>query len=584
MRWSRSHIPTLRDAPQDAEIISHQLMMRAGLIRKLGSGIYSLLPLGWKVVQKFSTIIREEMNAAGAEEVQLPVVQPKEIWEETGRWGLYGKELGRFIDRHEHEFCLQPTSEEAITDLVRRDVKSYRQLPLNLYQIQTKFRDEIRPRFGVMRGREFIMKDAYSFDLSQEDALKSYERMRQTYRRIFTRAGLNFRAVEADTGAIGGNRSEEFSVLAKSGEDELVVCTKCEYAANQEKAVSRWAQTDGVSGGSPEKFPTPGLKTIEDLSKSEGLEAERLLKTMVVTDERNAPILVLLRGHHQLHETKLKNALREAFGSEQGRVASDAELLGWKMPKGSLGPYATTTEVRVLVDDAVDLNATQVTGANEEGFHYRNLVLSRDVKSFKIGTVRSVIAGESCTRCGGSLEIVRGIEVGHVFYLGQKYSKAMKLEITDETSKLKTVEMGCYGIGVTRVVAAAIEQSHDGSGIIWPWHLAPYQVAVVSLGMGDAYRRAELFYQDLKARGFDVIWDDRDLSAGVKLKDVELVGMPLILIVGEKSLKEGLVEIRPRHQLEKQRVKVEEAMAFCEAYRSQEYSRMGDALKEMVAA
>ncbi len=562
MRWSAAHIPTLRDAPQEAEIISHKLMLRAGLIRRLASGIYSFLPMGWKAVLKFQNIVREEMNRAGAQEVSLPIVQPKELWEEAGRWQVYGKELGRFTDRHEHDFCLQPTSEEAITDLVRRDVKSYRQLPINLYQIQTKFRDEVRPRFGIMRGREFVMKDAYSFDLTPEGAFKSYEAMRAAYRRIFERAGLRFIPVDADTGAIGGTKSEEFTVLADSGEDEIVACTKCEYGANQEKAVGVISDKPAAAktGGAYEKFATPGLKTIAQLAESQKCKEGDLAKTMIATDTEGHCIVVVLRGDHELHELKLQTHLSQKMKWKGVRLATDVEIQNWKLPKGSLGPAEfPVAGATVVVDDALSLEAPYIVGANEEGFHFRNVVFSRDAKVNHVGTIRRVQAGERCPKCGNALEIKRGIEVGHVFYLGKKYSEAMKAEVLGEDGKLQSIEMGCYGIGVTRTIAASIEQNHDEWGIIWPLALAPYELSIISLGEGEPQKKAEEIYKTCLDAGIDVIWDDRSLSPGVKLKDSDLVGIPYQLIIGEKGLKNSQVEWKERRGSKKDLWPVAEA-------------------------
>ena len=546
MRWSAAHIPTLREAPQDAEVVSHQLMIRAGMIRKIASGIYSFMPLGWKAIQKLQAIIREEMNRSGAQEVQLPVVQPKELWDEAGRWSLYGKEMGRFTDRHEHQYCLQPTSEEAITDLVRRDVKSYRQLPINLYQIQTKFRDETRPRFGIMRGREFIMKDAYSFDVTEAGAKKSYEIMQKTYRRIFLRLGLHFKAVIADTGAIGGTMSEEFTVLAASGEDEIVSCTSCEYGANQEKARGVVDVPSAMQPMPLEKFATPGLRTIEDLGKSLNVPTSSLLKTMIATDSEGRCIVVLLRGDHELHEVKLGGVLSAAKGFKGVRLASDLELKEWKLPKGSLGPAQFPKEAVVVVDDAISTKVSYVAGANEEGFHFRNVFIERDAKEVLVSTIRRVREGERCTECGKPLKIVRGIEVGHVFYLGKKYSQAMNLSVLNEAGQSGGVEMGCYGIGVGRTVAACIEQSHDKDGVIWPLSLAPYELGIISLGEGEAVTVARELYESFLAEGIDVIWDDRDLSPGVKLKDADLVGIPYQIVVGEKGLKNNQLEWKIR--------------------------------------
>lgn len=564
MRWSQAHIPTLRDTPQEAEVVSHQLMIRAGMLRKLSSGIYSYLPLGWKVLFKLEAIIREEMNAAGAQEVSLPIVQPRELWEEAGRWQAYGKEMARLADRHENDYALQPTSEEAITDLVRKDVRSYRQLPLNLYQIQTKFRDEIRPRFGVMRSREFIMKDAYSFDVDEASAFKSYESMRQAYRKIFNRTGLRFKAVDADTGAIGGTRSEEFTVLAESGEDEIVACGKCDYGANQEKASGKVPLPE-VPSQIPaySEISTPNLKTIEDLGKFLKLPNSRLCKTMVATDANGKCIIVLLRGDHELHEVKLGALLSAKMEMKGVRLATDTELEAWRLPKGSLGPAAFPQKAVVVMDDALSASAPYVVGANKNDFHFENVVLSRDCKVHLSGTIRRVNAGEACPSCSEKLQVLRGIEVGHVFYLGQKYSKAMKLEISNESGKLSTVEMGCYGIGVGRTVAACIEQNHDKDGIIWPLAMAPYEISVVSLGDSEEARReAEKIYSQLQKAKIDVIWDDRSLSPGVKLKDSDLVGIPFQIIVGDRGLKDGQVEWKVRSGMKKEPIAVEAIINF----------------------
>lgn len=562
MKWSEAYIPTLREAPQEAELVSHQLMMRAGLIRRVASGIYSFLPLGWKVIHKMQQIIREEMNAAGAQEVSLPVVQPKELWEESGRWAKYGKELARLRDRHDREFCLQPTAEEAVVDLVRRDLKSYKQLPFNLYQIQTKFRDEIRPRFGIMRGREFIMKDAYSFDKDEASARKSYEGMRQAYRRIFTRTGLDFRAVQADTGAIGGSDSEEFMVLAGSGEDEIIACTNCDYAANQEKAVAvseHPAQNTKVAA--PEKFATPGLKTIEDLAKSLSVQASDLMKSVVFTNDQGVKVLALCRGDHEVHPLKISNLLSKEKQIEDVRLARNDELEAWGFPRGSLGPYQIADDVLVVVDEAINENAAYVTGANEQDFHFKNVVLLRDRKPDLKACIRFVQSKENCVRCGKELQSFRGIEVGHVFYLGTKYSEAMKLEVSAESGSLQPVEMGCYGIGVGRSVAACIEQNHDQWGIQWPVNLAPYPVGVCSLDKGESEGWAKKYYDFFKKQGLDVLWDDRDLSPGVKLKDLDLIGVSLQVVIGSRSLKEGVAEFKVRATGEKQKVPLDDLTA-----------------------
>ena len=553
MKWSQAHIPTLRDKPQEAEIVSHQLMMRAGLIRRVASGIYSFLPLGWRVMRKLEQIIREEMDRQGAQEVSLPVVQPRELWDQSGRWALYGKELARLKDRHENEFCLQPTSEEVITDLVKRDVKSYKQLPLNLYQIQTKFRDEIRPRFGIMRGREFIMKDAYSFDVDEASARKAYAQMQKAYRRIFTRTGLEFRPVEADTGAIGGNDSEEFMVLASSGEDEIIACSACDYAANQEKARSVVKPTGHLSNASVEEFATPGLRTIEELASSLNCKASDLMKTMILTNADQKKIVVLLRGDHELHPVKVAALLAREKGIEGARLARDDEMEAWKLPKGSLGPHQFPYPHLLVADDALSSESSYVVGANREGFHIRHMNLARDARPVDLkACIRFVHEGEACVRCGKELKSFRGIEVGHVFYLGTKYSKAMSLKITHESGKEIDAEMGCYGIGVGRTIAACIEQNHDDSGICWPLGLAPYQIGIISLDEGEVADQAAHLYQYFSDQALDVLWDDRKVSPGVKFKDMELIGVPYQIILGSKGLKNAQMEIKIRKGHQKQ--------------------------------
>lgn len=566
MKCSQAHIPTLRDIPQEAESISHQLMLRAGLIRRLASGIYSYLPLGKRSLRKLENIIREEMDAAGAHEVLLPFVQPRELWEESGRWQVYGKELGRFVDRHENEFCLQPTSEEVITDLARRDLKSYRQLPLNLYQIQTKFRDEIRPRFGVMRSREFLMKDAYSFDESAEGAFKSYEKMREAYRKIFERTGLSFRAVEADSGAIGGSRSEEFMVLAETGESEIISCSKCDYAANQEKAVSKVDKPQASQPGAIEDFATPGLKTIDDLAKSLKCAASDLLKTMILVGPSSEIVVVLLRGDHELNLIKLEGLLKKERGLSDLRLARDDEMKLWNLPKGSLGPYEFPMKHILVADEALSLEAAYCTGANRDDFHLKNFVMSRDLKQPVLqGLIRDVKQEELCVHCGSKLRSSRGIEVGHVFYLGTKYSQAMNLKITHENGSERLVEMGCYGIGVGRSLAACIEQNHDDWGISWPVALAPYQLAIVSLGEGAAEELAQKTYQFCQSIGMEILWDDRRLSPGVKLKDMDLIGIPFQLVIGDRGLKNSQVEWKERKTQNKTFVAINEIESWVQS-------------------
>ncbi|SNB45717.1 proline--tRNA ligase [Geobacter sp. DSM 9736] len=544
MRYSQYFIPTVKETPADAEVISHQLMLRAGMIRKLAAGIYNYLPLGLRSIRKVENIIREEMNRAGAIELLMPTVQPAELWQESGRWEQYGKELLRFKDRKDAEFCLGPTHEEVITDLVRREVKSYRQMPLNLYQIQGKFRDEIRPRFGLMRGREFIMKDAYSFDVDEAGADNAYEKMYKAYRRIFERCGLKFRAVEADTGSIGGTSSHEFMVLAESGEDAIVSCSACEYAANVEKAEARQVEcVVSAENGPLEKVLTPDRRSIEEVSSFLGVQSSALLKTLVLLAD-GEQVVALLRGDHDLNEIKLRNAL----GCDHVEMASDEQVESITgAPVGFAGPVGLS--VKIIADVAVRGMNNFVTGANAKDLHYKNVRFDRDFTPTMWADIRNVVQGDPCPRCsGGSLEMWRGIEVGHVFKLGMKYSKALKATFLDAEGKEQTIFMGCYGIGVSRTVAACIEQNHDDNGIIFPLPIAPFHCIVSALDpKKDEVRiAAESLYEQLSAAGVEVLLDDRDERPGVKFKDADLIGIPLRLVVGSKNLAEGKVELKDR--------------------------------------
>jgi len=546
MRLTRFYIPTLKEAPAEADVASQKMMMRAGMIRKLAAGIYSTLPLGLRVIRKLENIIREEMNRAGAMEVFMPAVQPSELWVESGRWDVYGKELLRFRDRHDREFCFGPTHEEVITDLVRRDVRSYRDLPLNFYQIQTKFRDEIRPRFGVMRGREFSMKDAYSFDATDDGANKSYEAMRLAYTAIFTRLGLNFRAVEADTGQIGGSFSHEFMVLAESGEDTIAYCGKCEYAANVEKVEIK-APTD-VERAEPlpvEEVSTPKMRTIEEVSGYLKIGPERLIKTLVYKTDGGELVIALTRGDHDVNNVKLARAVK----ANEVTMADDAEVFkATKSPSGFLGPIGLES-VKIIADNAVRVMRNAVTGANKKDAHISNVNHERDFPNATFADIRNVKAGDPCPRCdGGTMALARGIEVGHIFKLGAKYSEAMRATFLDAEGKEKPMIMGCYGIGVGRTAAAAIEQNHDDKGIIWPPAIAPFDVAVIPLNMDDeaVVKAAEGIYASLMKEGFDPIIDDRDMRPGVKFNDADLVGYPVQVVVGKKSLAEGKVEVKNR--------------------------------------
>jgi prolyl-tRNA synthetase len=560
MRYSRLLIPTLREDPGEAEIISHRLMIRAGMIRKLTAGIYSYLPLGYRVLRKVEAIVREEMDRAGAQEVLLPIVLPAELWKETGRWDQYGKELLRFKDRHERDFCLGPTHEEVVTDLIRREVKSYRQLPLNLYQIQTKFRDEIRPRFGVMRAREFIMKDAYSFDRDEDQAKQSYNKMVAAYHRIFERCGLKLRAVEADTGMIGGSYSQEFMVLAETGEERIVSCTSCSYSANIERAEARPIEPDKESGRKMphERVKTPGKKTAEEVAAFLKVPVERLVKTLLY-QAGNQAIAVLVRGDHEVNEVKLRHLL--AAAGIHGEIAMAGPEVVKRVtgaPSGFSGPVGLK-KVKIFADQTVQGMGDFVVGGNEKDVHLIHVYPGRDFKVDRAADLRSAKEGDPCPRCEGWITISRGIEVGHTFMLGKKYSEAMGARFLNTAGQAECYLMGCYGIGVSRTVAAAIEQCHDDKGIIWPQSLAPFHVLV--LPVNDQSEKvmitAELIYGTLDQGGIEVILDDREERAGVKFNDADLLGIPYQVIIGERNLKDGLVELKARKTGEVQKVKSE---------------------------
>jgi prolyl-tRNA synthetase len=545
MRYSEMHLPTGREVPSDAEVVSNQLMIRAGMIRKLTSGIYSYLPLGYRVIRKVEQIIREEMNKAGAQEVHLPMVQPAELWQESGRWAYYGKELLRFRDRNDRDYCLGPTHEEVITDLVRNDIKTYRQLPRNLYQIQTKFRDEVRPRFGVMRCREFGMKDAYSFDADEAGAEKSYEKMFTAYNNIFRRCGLKFRPVEADSGSIGGSFSHEFMVMAESGEDAIVFCEQCNYAANLEKAEVARPEKSGVGEKDwlvMESVETPDVRTIEEVSAFLNVTPLQIVKTLIFNAD-GKPCAVLIRGDQEVNEIKVKNVL----GAAQLELADDEMIMkATGAPRGFAG--ATGIKVRVIADYSILNLINMVTGANRENYHLKNVNIGRDFQVESFADLRIAKQGDACPRCSGTIQFVRGIEVGHVFKLGTKYSKAMKAVYLDRDGKEKNMIMGCYGIGIGRTVAACIEQNFDQNGIIWPMPLAPYTVIVtpVNINEPDVMKASEDIYAELQASRVEVILDDRDERAGVKFKDADLIGIPLRVVVGPKNLAQGRVELKIR--------------------------------------
>jgi prolyl-tRNA synthetase len=548
MLWSKILIPTLKEDPADAEVVSHKLLVRAGFIRQVSRGVYDYFPLALRVIRKIEQIVREEMNRAGAQELLMPITAPAELWQESGRWEMYGKELLRFKDRNERDFCLGPTHEEIVTDLVRRSVRSYRELPFNLFQIQTKFRDEPRPRFGLMRGREFIMKDAYSFHTDVEDCRREYDNMYQTYKRIFSRCGLRFRPVEADTGAIGGSQSHEFQVLAESGEDAIVSCNTCDYAANVEKAEVKTARPTGrdIAEVSPklEKVSTPGKKSVTEVAEYLKLPSEKFIKTLVYRTDSGEFVAVLARGDHEVNELKLKTVLgcREIALADEASVAS---AIG--VAPGFLGPIGL--KLRVLADLAVHGMRAAVTGANEPNAHFINVDQERDFTPTVFADLRLAIAGDRCPRCEhGRLEAHRGIEVGQVFYLGTKYSIAMGATYLDAEGRERPIEMGCYGIGVSRLVAAAIEQNHDANGIIWPFSVAPFQVLLLPINYKDQSIReaTDNLYGELQKHGVEVLLDDRDERPGVKFKDADLVGIPLRVTIGAKGLEKGCLELRLR--------------------------------------
>ncbi|MFZ0449033.1 MAG: proline--tRNA ligase [Desulfatiglandaceae bacterium] len=561
MRYSSYFIPTYREIPADAEIISHQLMLRAGLIRKLTSGIYTYLPAGLRSVKKVEQIVREEMNRAGAIEVLMPAVQPADLWKESGRWDFYGRELLRFTDRHNRDVCFGPTHEEVITDLVRKEIHSYKQLPINLYQIQTKFRDEIRPRFGLMRGREFIMKDAYSFDVDEAGAGRSYEKMYEAYIRIFQRCGLRFRAVEADSGAIGGSYSHEFMVLADSGEDQTVSCHQCKYAANLERAEVSPGPT-GTPAEAPdilelEEVHTPDIKTIDELAAFLSTSPDRLLKTLVYLVDEKEIVAALVRGDHEINETKFRNFL----GAQTVELAGPetvSETTG--APTGFAGPMGL--KVKIVADRSVQTMTNLVAGANRKNFHMKNVNLDRDFQVEQFGDIRTITPSDPCPKCGGEIEFKRGIEVGHVFKLGTKYSKAMNAVFLDERGKEELTVMGCYGIGVGRTVAAAIEQNHDRDGIIFPIPIAPFEVILLPLQMHEkeVVEATETICNALLERGVEVLMDDRDERAGVKFMDADLLGIPVRVTVGKRGVKKGEVEMKLRTEKETQSILLKDAV------------------------
>lgn len=566
MRASKILIATLKETPSDAEVISHQLMLRAGMIRKLASGLYNWLPMGLRVLKKVEAIVREEMDRSGAQEVLMPVVQPADLWEESGRWHQYGPELLRMEDRHKRKFCLGPTHEEVITDLIRNEINSYRQLPMNFYQIQTKFRDEVRPRFGLMRGREFTMKDAYSFHASEHCLQTTYHVMHETYTRIFTRLGLDFRAVDADTGSIGGSASHEFHVLAESGEDDIVFSTEGSFASNIEKAEAIPERKEAAEPTKKlEKVATPNVHSIDDVCRFFGISAKQTVKTLIVLgkkdDKGNQPLIALvLRGDHELNDIKTEKLLDvEApltFASETQIQAA----IGCST--GSLGP---NLPIKTYIDRSAAVASDFVCGANQDGFHLTGFNWERDGKLHAVVDIRNIVEGDPSPDGKGSVIIKRGIEVGHIFQLGTKYSEAMNATVLNENGKPQTMIMGCYGIGVSRVVAAAIEQNHDEQGIIWPEAIAPFQIVIIPLNQQKSpavKTAAENLYAQLQSRGIEVLLDDRDERPGVKFADMELIGIPHRFVIGDRSLQEGVIEYKARKGGECQNIKIADLENF----------------------
>lgn len=555
MRFSSCYIPTLKESPADAEVVSHKLLLRAGMVRRLTSGLYIYLPLGLKIIDKIANVVREEVNASGFQELLMPMVQPADLWKETGRWEHYGKELLRFKDRNEREYCLGPTHEEVITDLVRGEVRSYRQLPVRLYQIQSKFRDEIRPRFGLMRGREFMMKDGYSFDADSAGAEQSYKLMYDAYTRIFRRLGLKFRAVEADTGSIGGNFSHEFMVLADTGEDTIAFCHDCDYAANVERAEVVWKGAPCADAcPEHEKVATPGAHSVEEVAAMLRVPAAAIVKTMLFNVDGKT-VAVLVRGDREVNDIKLKNLLK----------AQDVELAGaatvealTRAPVGFAGPVGL--DVPIYADLELQGATDYVTGANAADAHFKHVDLRRDAVVTAWADLRAITAEDVCPRCGGRIELTKGIEVGHIFMLGLKYSEAMHAAFLDENGKEQLMIMGCYGIGVSRVAASAIEQNHDENGIVFPPPVAPFECILLNLDPRNAEvtAKAEEIYAMLQGLGVDVLLDDREERPGVKFKDADLLGAPMQLVVGGKGLARGIVECKDRRSGEKGELSVED--------------------------
>lgn len=547
MLASKLYSPTLREIPADAEIASHQYMLKAGMLRKNGSGLYSFLPLGRRVTLKVEQIVREEMDATGAQEIMMPIMQPAEIWHESGRWSAYGPEMFKLQDRHDNGYCLGPTHEELITTLLRNELRSYKQMPLILWQMQNKYRDEIRPRFGLMRSREFVMKDAYSFDVDEEGLHKTYQIMYDAYDRVFTRCGLNFKPVEADSGQIGGSHTHEFMALAAAGEAEVVSCSKCQYAADIEKAVPNTLDMAAEDAADVELIETPNCSTIEDLANFLQIPVEKTIKA-VAFDVDGKTVLCMVRGDHEVNDVAVQNLV----GGNTIEPATDEELKAHGLQPGYMSPMGADTpdneSFYVIVDPTAMNVPNGVTGANKHGYHYKNVNPKRDFQNVTVATIRLMTKDDVCPHCGAPIDIVRGIEVGQVFELGTKYSEALNATFLDQNGKAKPYVMGCYGIGVTRTIAAAIEQFHDDKGIMWPVAIAPYEVVVVPVSSKDEEQMkiAEGLYTQLKGMGVDVLFDDRNERAGVKFNDADLIGYPVRITVGKKSAADQTVEIKVR--------------------------------------
>ena len=563
MRLSKAFLKTYKEAPKEAEVVSHKLMLRASMIRQLTRGIYSYLPLGYKVLRKIENIVREEMDNAGAQEIHMPVLQPADLWQETGRWFAYGPELMRMKDRSEREFALGPTHEEVVTDIVRSTIDSYKDLPINLYQIQTKFRDEMRPRFGLMRGREFLMKDAYSFHLTDESLDQEYQNMKAAYERIFTRCGLNFRAVEADSGSIGGDVTNEFMVLAESGEDDILFCDTCGYAANKEKATSVIDLTESNEDKQAmELVETVEKKTIEEVSEYLGVPASKTVKAVLfkeeLTDKTNY-FMALIRGDLDVNEVKIKNAVNATIELE---MIDEEDCKKLRIVKGYVGSLEKNENITVVIDESVKVMRNFVVGANKENYHYKNTNIE-DIKYDLVADIREARKGDECPKCEGTLDMARGIEVGHIFKLGKKYSQAMNAVVLNEQGRQEVMTMGCYGIGVSRVMASAIEQNNDEFGITWPKAIAPYLVDVIIANIKDDAQNAvaEKLYIELQKNNIDTVLDDRNERAGFKFKDADLIGFPLKIIVGKGAV-DGIVEVKDRKTGESVEIKAEEVLQF----------------------